>query len=114
MRFLLTGSIGLDSVLRRHGLRGVANDLRREALQPLSADEALQFALRLASDNQILLNEHRVKEYINRLGSAIWPYFIQLFIAELQGHCADQRQFPDVTTIYQAVAHGENTSVLRQ
>lgn len=108
VRFLLTGSIGLDSVLRRHGLRGVANDLRRETLQPLSADEALQFALRLAGDNQILLNEHFAKDYINRLGSAIWPYFIQLFIAELQEHSADQRQFPDVTAVFQAVAHGEH------
>lgn len=107
VRFLLTGSIGLDSILHRHSLRGVANDLRRETLQPLSADEALQFALRLAGDNQIPLSECLAKEYIGRLGPAVWPYFIQLFVSELQEHPADPGQPRDVAAIYQAVAYGD-------
>ncbi|MCW5598213.1 MAG: ATP-binding protein [Nitrosomonas sp.] len=108
VRFLLTGSIGLDSVLQRHGLRGAANDLRRETLPPLSPEEALQFALRLAGDNQIPLSEQVAKAYIDRLGPAVWPYFIQLFIAELQERAANPEHGHDVAVSYQAVAFGEH------
>lgn len=98
MRLLLTGSIGLDSVLRRHGIRGVANDLRRETLKPLQPDEALRFTLKLAQDNGINLPEALAQDYLQRLGLGFWPFFIQLLIAELQeadplpSTCADMEQ----------------------
>lgn len=107
VRFLLTGSIGLDSVLRRHGIRGSANDLRREQLTPLGKNEALAFALKLAHDNHIPLNEALALEFIDSLGPAIWPYFIQLFIAELQDHNPDPNHPADLDKIYRGVAHGQ-------
>ena len=88
VRFLLTGSIGLDSVMQRHGLRGPANDLRREVLHPLLTEEAVAFALQLANDNRIALDEIMAREFINRLGPAMWPFFIQLFVAECQDYIA--------------------------
>ena len=108
VRFLLTGSIGLDSVLRRHNIRGPANDLRRETLTPLGADEALELALKLAHDNSIPLNEALAREYIDRLGPAIWPYFIQLFVAELQDHDPDPNHPADLEAIYRSVTHGNH------
>lgn len=106
VRFLLTGSIGLDAVLRHHGIRGPANDLRREFLTPLPADEALELALRLARDNHVPLNESLAREYIERLGPARWPFFIQLFVAELQDAGPTPEQPADLDRIYQAVAYG--------
>lgn len=106
VRFLLTGSIGLDSVLRRHGIRGPANDLRREILPPLSSAEALELAIKLAQDNGVPLNESLAQEYIQRLGPAIWPYFIQLFVAELQDRNPQSDQPVNMEEICRTVAHG--------
>lgn len=105
VRFLLTGSIGLDSVLRRWGIRGPANDLRRESLAPLEEEEALELALRLASDNRVPLNEPLAREYVQRLGPARWPFFIQLFLAELQDSGPSPEYPANLDRIYQAVAY---------
>ncbi len=107
VRFLLTGSIGLDNVLRRLGIRGPSNDLRREFLTPLSNGQALELALTLARDNQVPLSETLVQEYLQRLGTAVWPYFIQLFIAELQETEASPNQPVDLEKIYRQVAQGK-------
>ncbi len=100
VRFLLTGSIGLDSVLRRHGIRGVANDFRRETLKPLQEKEALEMALKLAEDNGIALEASFALAYIQRLGPARWPFFIQLFLAELQ----DAESPYSLDQVYQNIA----------
>jgi hypothetical protein len=105
VRFLLTGSIGLDSVLRRHGMRGVANDLRRIALTPLNAGEGIDLARRLARGSGITLDESTASEFVSRLGPAIWPYFIQLFVAELEDDASADAQ---VESVYQAVAYGKH------
>lgn len=107
VRFLLTGSIGLDSVLRRHGIRGAANDLRRELLTPLRQDEALNFTMRLASDNQIALPEALAEDYLQRLGPGLWPFFIQLFIAELQDIDLPPTTTADIERVYQTIARGQ-------
>lgn len=107
VRFLLTGSIGLDNVLRRHRIRGPGNDLRREFLTPLVNDDALQLALTLAHDNHVPLNKTLAQEYLQRLGPAVWPYFIQLFVAELQDAAASPNQPVDLEQIYRRVAQGK-------
>lgn len=106
VRFLLTGSIGLDNVLRRHRVRGPGNDLRREFLAPLRPAEALDLAMTLARDNHVLLNQTLAQEYLGRLGPAVWPYFIQLFVAELQDAAASPGQPADLEQIYRRVAQG--------
>ena len=107
VRFLLTGSIGLDSVLRRHGIRGVANDLRRESLTPLSPEAALSFSLQLARDNQIVLSEALAQDYLQRLGPGLWPFFIQLFIAELQDTDPPPATIADIDRIYLTIARNK-------
>lgn len=107
VRFLLTGSIGLDSVLRRHGIRGPTNDLRREWLKPLGEDEAVAMALRLAGDNGIPLNDALARDYVQRLGPGCWPFFIQLFLAELQEAAPSPEQPANLDQIYRAVAYSQ-------
>lgn len=106
VRFLLTGSIGLDNVLRRHRIRGPGNDLNRQFLLPLTANEGMELAQRLADSNGIPLNKTLASEYVQRLGPAIWPYFIQLFIHELQDAAATPHRQCDLNAVYNAVAHG--------
>ena len=107
VRFLLTGSIGLDNVLRRHRIRGPGNDLRRVELPPLSNTEALELALTLARDNHIPLNKTLALEYLQCLGPAVWPFFIQLFVAELQDAAASTSEPIDLEQIYRRVALGK-------
>ncbi len=107
VRFLLTGSIGLDNVLRRHRIRGPGNDLRREFLMPLGQAEALELALTLAKDNGLALDQDLAQAYVQRLGPAIWPYFIQLFVAELQEAAAEPGQPIELARIYREVAWGK-------
>ncbi len=106
VRFLLTGSIGLDSVMQRHGMRGAANDLRREILSPLTISDALAFTRQLALDNQVILDEAMVREFIHRLGPAIWPFFIQLFVAECQDYILRSGEPIDMDTVYRTIALG--------
>jgi hypothetical protein len=86
VRFLLTGSIGLDSVVRRLGFPDAINDLRRQELWPLQDAEAIALTRQLACDNCDLdaqLAADLAQEFLNLAGPA-WPYFLQLFVAELQ------------------------------
>lgn len=106
VRFLLTGSIGLDNVLRKHRIRGPGNDLNRQYLTPLDAEEGVALALRLADANDIPLNATLAREYVKRLGPAVWPYFIQLFLHELQDAAATPHQRCDLDGIYKAVTLG--------
>ncbi|MCX7099829.1 MAG: hypothetical protein NTV43_18195 [Methylococcales bacterium] len=106
VRFLLTGSIGLDSVLKRHSIRGVANDLRREVLTPLTPEEALAFTLQLAADNAVNLPEALAQHYIASLGAGLWPFFIQLFIAELQTS-SPPTSTEDIDIIFKSLAHSQ-------
>jgi hypothetical protein len=76
------------------------NDLRREVLSPLSAEEALQLAIKLARDNQIPLNECLAREYIVRLGPAIF----QLFVVELQEGAPSPEQPVGMENIYRVAA----------
>ena len=107
VRFLLTGSIGLDSVMQRHNIRGPANDLRREVLLPLTVDDALALMLKLAQDNNIALDEDSARTFIARLGPAIWPYFIQLYVAELQDYYLRTEEPIDIENIYRAITLGK-------
>lgn len=107
VRLLLTGSIGLDGILRKHGIRGVANDLRREELKPLIFEEALAFTLKLASDNQIGLHEDLARDYLQHLGAGLWPFLIQLFVAELQDLDTQPTSPDDIEHIFHTIARSK-------
>lgn len=83
IRFLVTGSIGLDTVVKRHGLWDTVNDFDRVELPPLSSEDALLFALQLAADNGVDLTVDAARRALELLGPG-WPYAIQVFVAELQ------------------------------
>jgi len=86
VRFLLTGSIGLDSVVRRLGFPDAINDLRRQELWPLQAAEAIALTRQLVCDNcglEAPFAAELAQAFLDLAGPA-WPYFLQLFVAELQ------------------------------
>ncbi|MCK7494387.1 MAG: hypothetical protein MZW92_26810 [Comamonadaceae bacterium] len=112
VRFLLTGSIGLDSVVRRLGFPDAINDLRRQELWPLRrrrghrADPALglrQFAA--------WTRRSPLRWQGNSCGSpgTAWPYFLQLFVAELQEANPRPVTRAGVKLIYDKVVFGKRS-----
>jgi len=86
-RFLLTGSIGLEGLLRRLGLSPSANDLDTIEIPPLEEDEALGFLQALADGERLSLPEDSCRRILERLGCN-WPILLSLFVSEIQeaGH----------------------------
>jgi hypothetical protein len=82
-RFLVTGSIGLKSVVRRLGFSPTINDFDVREIPPLKDAEALDLLQRLAADNDVPLDEPGCRHILHLLG-ANWPILLQLFVSEIQ------------------------------
>ncbi len=82
-RFLVTGSIGLKSVVRRLGLSPTINDFDVREIPPLKDPEALDLLRRLAAGNNVPLDEAG-SGHILRLLGANWPILLQLFVSAIQ------------------------------
>lgn len=82
-RFLVTGSIGLDGLLRRLGLSPTANDFDTLEIPPLADSEALDFLKALSTGERIPLSESAARLIIGLLG-ANWPILLELFLSEVQ------------------------------
>ncbi len=82
IRFLVTGSIGLDNVVRRHGLADTVNDFDCVDLPPLSDEDAIDFILKLGAGTGLTLSPDHAKQMVALVGNA-YPYFLQIFVAEL-------------------------------
>ncbi len=109
VRFLLTGSIGLDSVVRRLGFPDAINDLRRQELWPLKDAEAITLTRRLTCDNCGLdahLAADLAEEFLHLTGAA-WPYFLQLFVAELQDANPRPVSTAEVKPLYDRIVFGK-------
>lgn len=82
-RFLVTGSIGLEGLLRRIGLSPTANDFDTIEIPPLTDEEAIDFLMQLSKDEEIPLNEISGRRILKLMG-ANWPILLELFMSELQ------------------------------
>ncbi|MBX3667339.1 MAG: AAA-like domain-containing protein [Rhodocyclaceae bacterium] len=76
VRWLFTGSIGLDSVARRHSVEGALNDLEAYPLKPFDAPTALNFLYYVAAANDRHLSPDAACYIADRLG---WlsPYYLE-------------------------------------
>ena len=82
-RFLVTGSIGLQGVVRRLNLSPSINDFDTLEIPPLADGEALNLLERLAKDNNVPLDDRGCRQILDLVG-ANWPILLQLFICEIQ------------------------------
>jgi uncharacterized protein len=82
-RFLVTGSIGLEGLLRRIGLSPTANDFDTIEIPPLTDEEALAFLLELSAGEGIPLTQTAGRRILKLMG-ANWPILLELFMSELQ------------------------------
>jgi uncharacterized protein len=88
VRWLFTGSIGLDTIARRHGFEGSLVDLEIFSLEPFSQETARGFLQQIAKKNGATLTEEAVSTICGRLG---WlsPYYLQKI-----GEAACERAHP--------------------
>lgn len=84
VRWILYGSVGLDSFLERYGLAALVNDLKPMDLTPLTVKEAHQFLARLAAGQKLQLTSRVCQDVLDRIGWPL-PYFLQLMFDALRG-----------------------------
>lgn len=100
-RFLVTGSIGLEGLLRRIGLSPTANDFDTIEIPPLTDEEALDFLMQLSMGEEIPLKEIAGRRILKLMG-ANWPILLELFMSELQDKDLKKSPtMPELTDIYE-------------
>ncbi len=82
-RFLVTGSIGMAGLLRRHNLSAAANDFDTLTIEPMSTEESIQFLMELAAGEALPISREECSRILERLGVG-WPILLATFLSELQ------------------------------
>jgi hypothetical protein len=82
IRWLLAGSIGLETVTARLDLGDTINDLSLCSLGPFSRKVALEFLAELAAGYEVSLSLPTRRHIVDRVGWPI-PYYLQLVFSEL-------------------------------
>ncbi len=83
VRFVVYGSVGLDSVLRRLRLSGAVNDLDVVSLGPFDEPTAHQFLELLGVGEELGLDEATIERILERLGGWYIPFHLQLVFSRL-------------------------------
>ena len=79
LRFVVTGSVGLDGIVSRHGLHAEVIDLQPIEFPPLSREEAFAFLQKLGLDNSLTISRKQAEAIVDHVGQP-WPYFLQIFV----------------------------------
>lgn len=85
LRFILAGSIGLDSVTRRHHITAAVNDLHDWRLGPYDEVTADRFLATLAQSSRLELSGE-LRKHILREAEWFIPYHLQAIFSELTKH----------------------------
>jgi hypothetical protein len=101
IRWLYTGSIGMDTIARRHSIEGALNDLDLFLLKPFTHDIAAAFLTRIADGNRRKMAPNAAAHIITRLG---WlsPFYLEK-IAEEACHLTGTSQTIEITAADNAV-----------
>jgi len=100
VKWLLAGSIGLDTLAARLGLSDTINDLEPFPLDAFSEESALRFLAELARSYGIALDEELRAAIVRRVGWPV-PYYLQLMFEHLREECQEQGREPDAAMVEQ-------------
>lgn len=102
IRWLIAGSIGLDTVTQRMHLSDTINDLYLfNDLGAFSDDVADAFLDELGKSYHIPLSRPVKRHIRSRIGWLI-PYHLQIFFAALRDHCGDRDSKPGLAAVDRA------------
>ena len=82
-RFVVCGSIGIDNILRRHGLSNTVNDLERISVSPFGHDTASRMIKHLLDKARIKYEPDHVQKILGKIGVPSPPYFVQIMLREI-------------------------------
>lgn len=76
LRWLISGSVGLDTLVQEHGMADTINSLNHQGLEPFSTEVAVAMLVELARHYPIVLNEHDAGSIV---AAVQWPqpYYLQ-------------------------------------
>jgi hypothetical protein len=100
IKWLLAGSIGLDTLATRLNLSDTINDLEPFPLDAFSEPTATRFLDSLAASYRLPLAEEVRDEIIKRVGWPV-PYYLQLMFSQLRDGFEDGGTPPSVASVNQ-------------
>ena len=98
IKWLMAGSIGLDTLAARLRLSDSINDLEPFPLDAFSEDSALRFLDKLAGSYGLQLNQELRQAIVARVGWPV-PYYLQLMFSHLRDESLDSGAPPNAAMI---------------
>lgn len=98
VKWLLAGSIGLDTMTARLRIGDAINDLEPFKLDAFSPDSATRFLAELAKSYALPLDAASIQHLLNRIGWPV-PYYLQLMFSHLRDAYLDQQIQPSPAAI---------------
>jgi uncharacterized protein len=95
LRFIVCGSIGLEPILRHHGLSHTISQLRPFHLDPWDKETAKSCLKALSAYNNVSLSDQLCERMLDHLGIFI-PHHVQMFFGHLHEDCV-KRCAKDIT-----------------
>jgi uncharacterized protein len=76
LRWLVSGSVGLDTLVQEHGMADTINSMSHQGLKPFTQEQAINLLQILASSYKIGLDDEQLKLILNAIQ---WPqpYYLQ-------------------------------------
>ncbi|HEX8829658.1 MAG TPA: hypothetical protein VF705_00740 [Longimicrobium sp.] len=103
IRFVVTGSIGFEPILRQAGLSATINHLRAFHLDPWRPETAIGCLDALARGYRVNFLDGATQRVVERLGSCI-PHHVQMFFGNIHEDCERRRSaecgVDDVDRVY--------------
>ncbi len=100
LRFLIAGSIGLDTIASRYKMGDSINDLTVMSLGPFTNQTADDFLDALGMEYSMPLSKE-VRQRIIEKSEWLIPYHLQLFFSGILELCSDERIVPTMETVDQ-------------
>lgn len=84
VRWLLSGSVGLDTLVQEHGMADTINSLNHQNLPPFTDALACQLIRKLATSYTIALDDSAIRSLVDAVS---WPqpYYLQIAFQHLRG-----------------------------
>lgn len=98
IKWLLAGSIGLDTMTARLRIGDAINDLEPFKLDAFSPDSAKRFLAELAHSYELPLDSATIDHLLERIGWPV-PYYLQLMFSHLRDAYLDEQTQPSPAAV---------------
>ena len=102
LRWLVSGSVGLDTLVQQHGIADTINSMKHEGLEPFSEAVAISMLGKLATRYAMTFSDDDARSMI---AAVVWtqPYYLQLAFNNLRSLMAAKPQSAPGVLIEEAI-----------